>query len=67
MSDLSIDEVRDRLDLLHRTVREMGGTLEDPFMTLSFMALPVIPELKITDRGLVDVTRFEIIPLFVNQ
>jgi len=36
-------------------------------MTLSFMALPVIPELKITDRGLVDVTRFEIIPLFVNQ
>ncbi|MBW2038547.1 MAG: adenine deaminase [Deltaproteobacteria bacterium] len=64
IADLSIEEVRDRLDLLHRTVKEMGGKLEDPFMTLSFLALPVIPELKITDKGLVDVTRFEIIPLF---
>ncbi|RLB06545.1 MAG: adenine deaminase [Deltaproteobacteria bacterium] len=64
MSDLSIEEVRDRLDNLHRRVREMGGKLEDPFMTLSFLALPVIPELKITDKGLVDVTRFEIVPLF---
>ncbi len=64
IADLSIEEVRDRLDLLHRTVKEMGGKLEDPFMTLSFLALPVIPELKISDKGLVDVTRFEIVPLF---
>jgi adenine deaminase len=35
-------------------------------MTLSFMALPVIPSLKITDRGLVDVDRFERVPLFVD-
>jgi adenine deaminase len=42
----------------------MGCTLEEPFMALSFLALPVIPELKITDKGLVDVTRFEIVPLF---
>jgi adenine deaminase len=33
-------------------------------MTLSFMALPVIPELKITDKGLVDVAKFEMVPLF---
>lgn len=64
MSDLSAEEVRDRLDLLHRTVREMGGKLDNPFMVLSFLALPVIPELKITDKGLVDVTSFEIVPLF---
>jgi len=64
MSDRSIEEVRDGLNLLHRKVREMGCTLEEPFMALSFLALPVIPELKITDKGLVDVTRFEIVPLF---
>jgi adenine deaminase len=64
MSDRSIEEVRDGLDLLHHTVRQMGCTLKEPFMALSFLALPVIPELKITDKGLVDVTRFEIVPLF---
>jgi len=64
MSDRSIEEVRDGLNLLHRRVKEMGCTLEEPFMALSFLALPVIPELKITDKGLVDVTRFEIVPLF---
>ena len=35
-------------------------------MTLSFLALPVIPELKITDKGLVDVARFTTVPLFVD-
>jgi adenine deaminase len=64
MSDQSIEEVQDKLILLHRAAKEMGCTQEDPFMALSFLALPVIPELKITDKGLVDVTRFEIIPLF---
>ena len=37
---------------------------DSPLMTLSFMALPVIPELKITDKGLVDVAKFEMVPLF---
>ena len=45
--------------------RELGSELSDPFMTLGFLALPVIPDLKLTDQGLVDVTRFEIVPLFV--
>lgn len=66
MSDLPIVEVRDQLVQLHRAVNQMGSALPDPFMALSFMALPVIPELKITDKGLVDVTRFEIVPLFVD-
>jgi len=38
--------------------------LLDPFMTLSFISLPVIPELKITDKGLVDVNKFKIVPVF---
>lgn len=47
-----------------RASRELGTALPDPFMALSFLALPVIPSLKLTDRGLVDVDRFAIVPLF---
>jgi adenine deaminase len=43
----------------------LGCRLQEPFMGLSFLALPVIPDLKITDRGLVDVGRFEPVALFV--
>ncbi|HEV8354692.1 MAG TPA: adenine deaminase C-terminal domain-containing protein, partial [bacterium] len=43
-----------------------GSRLDDPFMTLSFLALSVIPALKITDRGLLDVNKYEIVPLFVD-
>jgi adenine deaminase len=64
MSDQSIEEVRDGLNRLQQTVKAMGGLLEEPFMALSFLALPVIPELKITDKGLVDVTQFKLVPLF---
>jgi adenine deaminase len=42
----------------------LGCTLEEPFMALSFLALPVIPELKLTDKGLVDVTEFRFVDLF---
>ncbi len=41
----------------------LGWTGATPFLTLAFLALSVIPSLKITDRGLVDVDRFEIVPL----
>ncbi|RJR41950.1 MAG: adenine deaminase [Deltaproteobacteria bacterium] len=44
--------------------RQLGGGLPDPFMALSFLALPVIPALKLTDLGLVDVNKFEVVPLF---
>lgn len=53
--------VRDRLRELRAAAASLGVTLEEPFLQLAFLALPVIPALKITDRGLVDVTRFEII------
>ena len=47
--------------------RKLGCTLEDPFMTLSFLCLPVIPELKLTDRGLVDVNTFQFVPLILEK
>jgi adenine deaminase len=53
------------LDRLHTAVQELGSTLAAPFMTLSFLALSVIPALKITDRGLVDVERFSLVPFDV--
>ena len=55
------EAVRDRLVLLRDASLTLGVTLEEPFLQLAFLALPVIPALKITDRGMVDVERFEII------
>ena len=55
------EAVRDRLILLRKAAKGLGVTLEEPFLQLAFLALPVIPALKITDHGMVDVTRFEII------
>ncbi len=45
----------------------LGCKLEDPFMTLSFLCLPVIPELKLTDKGLVDVKAFRLVPMFLGE
>ena len=67
MSPETMTVIRDRLDDLIAAAREMGSPLRDPFMTLSFLALPVIPELKLTDRGLVDVGRFAVVPLFMDS
>ncbi len=61
MSLASFEEVRDRLVDLRDAARSLGVTLEEPFLQLAFLALPVIPSLKITDRGMVDVMKFEII------
>lgn len=66
ISDLPLEDVRDRVEAMSRAARELGGTLPDPLMTMSFLALAVIPELKITDHGLVDVNEFELTPLFVR-
>ncbi len=66
MSDLSVAEVATRLDDLGLIVaRKTGCRLEDPFMTLAFMALPVIPKLKVTDYGLIDVEQFRVVGQFV--
>ncbi|MBC7233338.1 MAG: adenine deaminase [Chloroflexi bacterium] len=64
MSDRPYEEVNAALNQLLRVAHELGSDLHDPFMTLSFLALPVIPSLKLTDKGLVDVTQFKFVPLF---
>lgn len=61
-----LERVREQLDAVNRAAHALGGLPPDPFMTLSFLALPVIPELKLTDRGLFDVGRFAHVPLFAD-
>ncbi|PVE48789.1 adenine deaminase [Pararhodobacter aggregans] len=61
MSLEPFEHVRDRLVELRQAARSLGVELEEPFLQLAFVALPVIPHLKITDFGLVDVDRFEVI------
>ena len=61
MSLEPFETVRDQLVVLREAARDLGVTLEEPFLQLAFLALPVIPHLKITDRGMVDVDRFELI------
>lgn len=64
MSDLSYKEVSKRYIELDRFAKELGSQLRAPFMTLSFMALLVIPQIKLSDKGLFDVLRFEFMDLF---
>jgi adenine deaminase len=63
MSDRPLLEVYERLTRMERMLFDMGVTLKSPFMSISFLALSVIPELKITDRGLVDVKNFRLLAL----
>jgi len=61
ISDRPFEEVEAALRDFRRATREMGCALEEPLLQLAFLPLPVIPHLKLTDRGLVDVDRFELI------
>jgi adenine deaminase len=67
MSHQAAEEVSAQYHMLTQVADALGCELEAPFMTLSFMALPVIPELKITDQGLFDVQKFQYVPLHVEQ
>ena len=67
MSDRPLREVRTRYDLLLDAAHEFGSSFHDPFMAMSFMALEVIPKLKLTDQGLVDVEAFSLVDLFVEK
>jgi adenine deaminase len=61
MSERPFEEVADRLRTLRGAARAMGSAMTEPFLQLAFLPLPVIPHLKLTDRGLVDVDRFELV------
>jgi adenine deaminase len=63
MSDLPFEEVATRLEAVESAARSIGCRTARPFMSLSFLALSVIPRLKLTDRGLVDVDAFQFVPL----
>jgi adenine deaminase len=67
MSDLSAAEVSSQIEVLNRAAAQrLGATVEEPFMQLSFIALSVIPQLRLTDGGLVDVDRFAYVPVQVQ-
>jgi adenine deaminase len=63
LSDAPFEEVVELSDACLAAVRELGCEFPAPFQTLSFLALSVIPKLKITDQGLIDVEAFEIVGL----
>lgn len=61
MSNAAMEEIDAAERKANEATRALGTAVDHPFMTLAFLALPVIPELKLTDRGLVDVTRFDFV------
>lgn len=65
MSDLPFEEVAERLEAVEAAASDLGCTVWRPFMVLSFLALSVIPALKLTDRGLVDVEAWELVSVGV--
>ena len=65
MATESCEVVGRKYQQLDRRVKELGCTMRAPFMTLSFLALLVIPSLKLSDKGLFDVDNFEFTSLFV--
>jgi adenine deaminase len=67
LSDQPVEDVAAGVRALGEAAAGLGVTLPAPFMAMSFLALSVIPELKITDRGYVDVERFAVVPLVVGE
>ncbi len=66
MSEESAEVVARKLDRIHEEIRRLGCKLKSPILALSFMALPVIPKLKVTDLGLVDVEEFKVVDVFTQ-
>lgn len=66
MSEKSADEVMEQLDILNADARKLGCDMDAPFMSLSFISLPTVPDLGLTDMGLVDVLEHELIDLEIE-
>lgn len=67
MSDREFDFVVEKCDELNKAAHSIGCKLEDPFMTMGFLSLPVIPELKITDKGVFDTNKFDFVDIFEDE
>ncbi len=65
MSDKPVEEVQKKICELEQAAKQIGCTMSDPFMSMAFLSLSVIPELKITDKGLIDVNKFEVTDMFI--
>jgi adenine deaminase len=66
VSVLPAGEVMDRMNHLNETAKSMGCPMDAPFMTLSFISMPTVPELGLTDYGLIDVAGHCITPLILE-
>ncbi|MFH1313017.1 MAG: adenine deaminase [Candidatus Eisenbacteria bacterium] len=66
MSEEPMTTVRDRIKDLEKAAKEIGIGIDDPFMSLSFVTLAVVPDLKLTDLGLFDVTKFKFVDVFID-
>ena len=65
ITDENFENLCGKVEKIEEAWKEIGCTISAPFMTMSLLALPVIPELRITDKGLVDVLKFQKVSLFV--
>ena len=65
MSDKTALEVQKDIEELDKAAKQIGCKIDEPFMSMAFLSLSVIPEIKITDKGLIDVNSFEVTDLFV--
>jgi len=66
MSNEDVYDVADKLGILHNMVKALGCQVEAPFMTMAFMALLVIPSIKISDKGLFDGDNFEFMDVIIK-
>ncbi len=67
MTEIPLEQARREYDAMVAHAQALGSAMPDPFMAMSFMALEVIPSLKLTDIGLVDVEQFKVVDLFVDS
>ena len=66
MSNEDVSKVAKKLGILHNMVKALGCQVEAPFMTMAFMALLVIPSIKISDKGLFDGDNFEFMDVIIK-
>lgn len=67
MSDKPLMEVKENLDSIYKSAQQLGIKVDDPFMAIAFLSLEVIPHLKITNKGLIDVDHSRIVDLFIGE